>query len=228
VRVAAGPGQLGALGAHVATSPALGKLELHTGGAGLLLGLNRQNSPVTARLFRPEPTRAMLVGGLSCVHLLAYRALALGVRVIVQSARPAAWERFAAEAGGGVGFLQPEAAIDQPATAMFPQLVIIDVGPSVGELDSQAGTWRATLTVRDELTAWDADLLMRADVAVLQPLSEVEAALAASTLGLHEVQEWMIRIRADMVTLASHGTVRWALLAASPAEEQVVGNIARY
>jgi hypothetical protein len=170
----------------------------------------------------------MLVGGLSCVQLLAYRALALGVRVVVQSARPVAWERFATEAGGGVGFIPPGTAIDQPASAMFPQLVIIDVGPSVGELDAQAGTWRATLTVRDELTAWDVDLLMRADVAVMQPLSEVEAALAASTLGLHEVQEWMTRIRADMVTLASHGTVRWALLAASPAEEQVVGNIARY
>jgi hypothetical protein len=219
------PGQLGG---HIADQTALSHLELHTGGAGLLLGLNRQHTPVTARLFRPEPTRAMLVGGLSCVQLLAYRALALGVRVVVQSARPVAWERFATEAGGGVGFIPPGTAIDQPASAMFPQLVIIDVGPSVGELDAQAGTWRATLTVRDELTAWDVDLLMRADVAVMQPLSEVEAALAASTLGLHEVQEWMTRIRADMVTLASHGTVRWALLAASPAEEQVVGNITRY
>ncbi|MGH3648595.1 MAG: hypothetical protein ACRDTM_15655 [Micromonosporaceae bacterium] len=219
---------IGELGAHVTGHAALGNLELNTGGAGLLLGLNRQNSPVTARLFRPEPTRAMLVGGLACVQLLAYRALALGVRVVVQSARAAAWERFASGAGGGVGFIAPGAAIDTPATATFPQLVIIDVGPSVGELDAQAGSWRSTLTVRDELTAWDVDTLTRADVAVMQPLSEVEAALAASALGLHEVQEWMSRIRADMVTLVSHGTVRWALLAASPAEQQIVGNPTRY
>ncbi|MGH3729314.1 MAG: hypothetical protein ACRDTU_11260 [Micromonosporaceae bacterium] len=219
------PGQLGA---HITVHAALGNLEVNTGGAGLLLGLNRQNSPVTARVFRPEPTRAMLIGGLACVQLLAYRALALGVRVVVQSARAAAWERFAAEAGGGVGFIAPGSPIPQPATAMFPQLVIIDVGPSVGELDSQAGAWRTTLTVRDELTAWDVDTLMRADVAVMQPLSEVESALAASALGLHEVQEWMSRIRADMVTLASHGTVRWALLAASAAEQQVVGQPVRY
>jgi len=217
------------LGTHITTQQGLGRLELHSGGAGLLLGMNRQNSPVTARLFRPEPTRAMLVGGLSCVQLLAYRALALGVRVIVQSARPAAWEHFAAKAGGGgVGFIAPGVRIEQPATETFPQLVVIDVGPSVGELDAQAGSWRATLTVRDELTAWDVDTLMRADVAVMQPLSEVEAALAASALGLHEIQEWMSRIRHDMVTLASHGTVRWALLAASPAEIQVVGNPSRY
>lgn len=219
------PGQLAA---HLTNQAGLGPLELHTGGAGLLLGLNRQNSPVTARLFRPEPTRAMLIGGLSCAQLLAYRALALGVRVVVQSARPADWEHFAATTGGGVGFIPPGAGIEQPATAVFPQLVVIDVGPSVGELDAQAGSWRSTLTVRDELTAWDVETLMRADVAVMQPLSEVEAALAASALGLPEVQEWMSRIRADMVTLASHGTVRWALLAAAPAEQQVVGNPARY
>ena len=218
----------GDLSAHITGLSGLNNLELHTGGAGLLLGLNRQNSPVTARLFRPEPTSAMLVGGLSCVQLLAYRALALGVRVVVQSARAAAWERFAAESGGGVGFVAPGAVIDTPASAMFPQLVVIDVGPSVGELDAQAATWRSTLTVRDELTAWDVDTLMRADINILQPLSEVEAALAASALGLHEVQEWMSRIRSDMVTLASHGTVRWALLAASPTEQQIVGSPTRY
>src|SRR5690606_32198911 len=49
------------LGTHITTQQGLGRLELHSGGAGLLLGMNRQNSPVTARLFRPEPTRAMLV-----------------------------------------------------------------------------------------------------------------------------------------------------------------------
>ncbi|MGH3664186.1 MAG: hypothetical protein ACRDT8_00850 [Micromonosporaceae bacterium] len=216
------------LGAHVTGLPSLSHLELNTGGAGLLLGLNRENAPVTARLFRPEPTRAILIGGLGCAQLLAYRALALGVRVVIQSARAAAWERFAQEAGGGVGFIAPGMTIEQTATATFPQLVIIDVGPSVGELDSQAGSWRATLTVRDELTAWDIDTLMRADVAVMQPLVEVEAALAASALGLHEVQEWMTRIRADMVTLASHGAVRWALLAPSQTEQQVVGSPVRY
>lgn len=216
------------LSAHITRQSALDHLELNTEGAGLLLGLNRQNAPVTARLFRPEPTKAVLVGGLGCAQLLAYRALALGVRVVIQSARAAAWERFAQEAGGGVGFIAPGMTIEQPATSTFPQLVVIDVGPSVGELDAQAGSWRATLTVRDDLTAWDVDTLMRADVAILQPLNEVEAALAASALGMHEVQEWLTRIRADMVTLASHGTVRWALLAPSPAEQQVVGSPVRY
>ncbi len=47
---------------------------------GLVLGLNRDGDPVVVRLFRPEPTRAALIGGLPCAETLVLRALAIGRR----------------------------------------------------------------------------------------------------------------------------------------------------
>lgn len=214
--------------AHRSTTAIVAGLEVETGGAGLVLGLNRQHVPVTARLFRPEPTRAVMVGGLRCAQLLAFRAIALGVRVVVQSARPAAWEGFARAVEGSVGFVAPGLRIGTQATATRPLLVILDVGPTVGEMDQASIGWQATVTVRDELTAWDVDTLVRADLVVLQPLTEVEAALAASALGLSEVQEWLSRIRADMVTLISRGTLRWALLSPTAIERQLIGTPTRF
>src|SRR5204862_6737934 len=62
--------------------------------AGVVLGRNRRGRPVTARLIRPEPTRALLVGGVRLAELLTVRALALGVHVLVQTGRPHAWDPF--------------------------------------------------------------------------------------------------------------------------------------
>jgi len=97
---------------------------------------------------------------------------------------------------------------------------VVDVGP-VG-LDTGAG-WQATMIVRDELAPVDVDALSRADLVVLQPLRPDEAALAAGTLGLGEAQAWLTRIRADMVGVVNRRSVRWALLGATPIEQQLIG-----
>ena len=58
----------------------------------------------------------------------------------------------------------------------------------------------------------------RADLVVLQPLRPGEAALAGATLGLGEGQEWLTKIRADMVGMVNRRTVRFALLSPTPLE----------
>jgi len=216
------------LGVHLADPRTLRTLELTADGAGLMLGRNRQRHPVTARLFRPEHTRVLLAGDLRCAQLFAFRALALNAQIIIQSARPAAWEGFSRAlgrvvAGGSVHFIPPGTPHRAVGTRIRPVLVVLDVGPAVGNLQQTEAAWQATLNVRDTLTAWDVDSLVRADLVVMQPLSRMEAALAASTLGLTEVQEWLWRIRGDMVTLVNRGTVRWAQLAPSSVERQVIG-----
>jgi hypothetical protein len=83
------------------------------------------------------------------------------------------------------------------------------------------------LLLRDTLTPADLDPLAGADLAVLQPLAPDEAALAGAALGLGSAQEWLSRIRADMVAAVGrwpdgHRTVRWTLLCATDLEAQLI------
>lgn len=200
------------------------RLHLPLGGDGMMIGTNRHGTPVTVRLFRPEPTRLVLVGGIRAAQLLALRAMALGARVAVQTSRPYAWEPFVrgvSTPGETIGLVPAGGQVALPlGTPMRPLLLVVDVGP-VGVATGTA--WQATLVVRDELAAVDVDTLSRADLAVLQRLRPDEAALAAGTLGLSEAQGWLTRIREDMVGVVNRRSVRWALLSATSIEQQLVG-----
>jgi ESX secretion system protein EccE len=214
--------------AHPPSPGEIAQLYLPLGGNGLMVGTNRHGAAVTLRLFRPEPTRLVLIGGVRAAQLLALRAMALGARVVVQTSRPYSWEPFVRGVSTPDGTIALVPAGRQvalpPGTPMHPLLLVVDVGP-VGT-DTGAG-WQATMVVRDELAPVDVDALSRADLVVLQPLRPDEAALAAGTLGLSDAQDWLTRIRADMVGVVNRRSVRWALLSATPIEQQLVGTPTR-
>ncbi|MGS2613765.1 type VII secretion protein EccE [Micromonospora sp. LZ34] len=220
---------LAAAGAGVLGGPGPEALELPFGEAGLMIGSNRRGGAVTVRLFRPESTRVMLVGGVRAAQLVVLRALALGVRVAVQTARPRSWEPFVRGVGtpaGAIPLLPPGRPVGgEPGTPLRPHLVVVDAGPQPGP--EPGPPWRATLLVRDELTPADADALGRADLAVLQPLSPPEAALAGGALGLGASAEWLTRIRDDMVAVVNRRALRWALLSPTPIESQLIGRPSR-
>jgi hypothetical protein len=201
------------------------------GAAGVMLGSNRHGAPVIARLFRPEQTRALVVGGVRCAQLLTLRAMALGARVVVRTARPRAWEPFvrgAAVPGESIAVVPPGRTVQTaPASALHPLLIVVDLGP-VGPDDEPGAAWQATLVVRDEFSAADVDAASRADLLVLQPLRAEEATLLGGALGLGEVAQWMTRIRPDMVAVVNRRAVRWAALAQTPIETQLLGKPGRY
>ncbi|MFV2101960.1 type VII secretion protein EccE [Micromonospora sp. LOL_024] len=205
-------------------------LDLPYGSAGLMLGVNRHDRPVTVRLFRPEGTRVMLVGGVRAAQLLTLRAMALGARVVVRTARPHAWESFVRGAvvpGDTIPLLPPGRPLPgHPATPLTPMLVVQDApSPPAGPRPGTA--WQATLLVRDELTPADADASGRADLAVFQPLSPSEATVAGTCMGLGDSAQMLTRIRPDMVAVVNRRALRWALLAATPIEAQLVGPLTR-
>ncbi|SCL57871.1 type VII secretion protein EccE [Micromonospora citrea] len=210
--------------------PAPDGLELTLGEAGLMVGTNRHGGAVTVRLFRPEGTRVMLVGGVRAAQLVALRAMALGARVVVQTARPRSWEPFVrgvGTPGAMIPLVPPGRPVGGgPGSALCPLLVVVDAGPPPADPAPGAG-WRATLLVRDELTPADADALGRADLAVLQPLDPAEAALAGAALGLGGSAEWLTRIRDDMVAVVNRRALRWALLSPTPIESQLIGRPSR-
>jgi hypothetical protein len=200
--------------------------------AGVMLGHNRRGVPVTARLLRPEPTRAVLVGGVPAAQILTLRTLALGALVLVRTARPDAWTPFLraiSAPGDAITLVPPGQPVDLlPAEPAAPQFVVVDAGPAIpdavpGEAAMDAAEWRTTLVVRDDLAPADLDTLARADLVILQPLRPEEAELAGTTLGLGDNQQWLTRIRADMIGIVNRRTVRFALLSATALEQQFVG-----
>jgi type VII secretion protein EccE len=205
-------------------------LELPVAASGLMLGRNRQGEPVVARLFRAEQTRALLVGGVRCAQLIALRAMALGARVVVQTARPQAWSPFlrgAAVPGELIALIPPGRVVDIPAgSVLHPLLVIVDVGPVGADTRPGAG-FQATLVVRDDFTAADVDVAARADLLLLQPLRPDEATLVGAALGLGETAQWLTRIRSDMVGVVNRRAVRWAALAQTPIETHLIGEPSR-
>ncbi|HEU4424841.1 MAG TPA: type VII secretion protein EccE [Pilimelia sp.] len=204
----------------------LAGLDIPVGGAGLMAGTNRHGAPVLIRLFRREPTRALLVGGVRGAQLVVVRAMALGARIVVQTARPQAWEPFVrgvSAPGESITMTSPGRPVDgPPGTPLHPLLVVVDVGP-VGADGLPAGGWQATLIVRDDVAAVDTDALTRADLVMLQPLRPHEAAVVGPTLGLGDAAEWLTRIRQDMIGVVNRRAVRWALLSPTPIELQLIG-----
>lgn len=201
-------------------------MHLPVSSGGLMLGSNRHGKPVVIRLFRPEQTRALLVGGVRAAQLIALRAMALGARVVVQTARPQAWEPFvrgAAVPGESIAVVPPGRAFEiAPGSALHPLLVVVDVGP-VGADNRPGAGWQATLVVRDDFGPADVDVASRADLLLLQPLRPAEATLVGSALGLGEVAQWMTKIRPDMVGVVNRRAVRWAAFAQTPIEAQLIG-----
>ncbi|MFE9202664.1 type VII secretion protein EccE [Micromonospora sp. NPDC007230] len=213
--------------APAGTAPAPADLELSLGESGLMVGTNRRGGAVTVRLFRPGATRLLLVGGARAAQLIALRALALGARVVVQTARPRVWEPFVRGVGGAVPLIPPGRPVGgAPGSPLQPLLLVVDAGPVSPEAGPEA-PWRSVLVVRDELTPADSAALARADLAILQPLDPVEAALAGTALGLGGSAEWLTRIRDDMVAVVNRRALRWALLSPTPIESQLVGRPVR-
>lgn len=216
-----------------APAQSLTELELPVGGAGLMMGVNRHGEPTTIRLFRPEPTRVALFGGLRYAQLTALRALALGGQVVVQTGRPQVWEPFirgVSGSGDALTLAPPNRALEfTVATPLQPQLIVVDVGP-VGATGVPVveAAWRATLVVRDDLAPHDIDILARADLVLLPPLSAPEAEIAGNALGLSQLAGYLPRVRPDMVgVVAARKTLRWTLLSPTPIEQQLIGAISR-
>jgi hypothetical protein len=83
------------LDSQLTTVAALDRVVPPAGPAGVVLGFDRRERPVTLRVDGGEATRVVLVGGLRCAQLLAMRLAGVGLRTVVRSPRAAAWERFA-------------------------------------------------------------------------------------------------------------------------------------
>jgi len=221
------------LGTHLADADTVDAITVHSGGCGLAIGVNQHGSPVLIRLFRTEPTVALAVGGLRFAQLIGFRALAVGAQVVVHTGRPDAWLVFArlcAPHPDAIRLISPRSGPAPPGAVNQPQLLIIDSesGALAEPETPPAGSWSTVLTVRDELSGWDAPALVRADIVLLQRLSPAEAKLAAQTMNVPDVERPITQVSGDMVALITHSALRWARIAQTEAERRLIGPIDRH
>jgi type VII secretion protein EccE len=199
------------------------------GGSGLMIGVNRHQEPLTFKIFRPEATRIVVIGGVPIAQTVAVRAMALGAHILVQTTRPWAWEAFSRGLGAGAPLtvMAPGPVTVPPGHPLHPLLTIVDAGPVAADR-SQGTPWHSTLVLRDDLSPVDVDVLGRADLALLQPLHPAEAAVAVSVLGLSRDQEsWLARAQPGMIGVIHRRSVRWAALSQTPYEQQLIGSLNR-
>ena len=215
---------------HLATGSTLPGLTTHLHGDGLIVGRDQRSAPVTLRLFRPEPTLIVLVGGTGLAQLLSMRAMALGAQVHIETTRPGAWEPFLRGCGAGPDIVVMTLPGHQPAYAPSltrPRLVLVDSGATVGQDLTVTMPRRTVIVFREELTAWDIDTVGAADAVVMQRLTEAEAAVAAATLQVTTSQGWFSRIGPEMVAVAGQGRVRWAMVSPTSIERRLFPSLAR-
>ncbi|WP_285473871.1 type VII secretion protein EccE [Actinoplanes sp. NBRC 101535] len=205
----------------------IGVAEVSRPDAGLVVGRNRHGRPALAEVFRPVPTRVLLVGGIACAQLLVFRALAVGARVLVRTDRPARWEPFVlgtATTPGSLVLSPPERAFTiTPGSALRPILIVQDTGRAAPPITG----WQTVLTVREAVGAADLHAAAESDLLLLQPLRENEAVLLGDRLRLGGTASLLTRITSGMVAVIGRRSVRWVALSPTSVEKVLIGPVDR-
>ncbi|MDF2978402.1 MAG: hypothetical protein K0S40_3130 [Actinomycetospora sp.] len=103
--------------------------------AGVVLGADPDGEPVAVTLVRPAPTRVVVLGGLYLARQVVLRAAGVGIRSVVVTGRPPAWEsvRLAAQPADAEAAAEPDDPEAQTTLVVLPSLV-----PAVSDLADDA------------------------------------------------------------------------------------------
>ena len=218
-----------ALDTHLADLPTAAAVTLRTGGSGVVLGTAPDGTAASIALFRPEPTTGVAVGGLALAQLIAFRALAVGARVVVETRRPAAWQTFGNLSPGATGSitLTEHADDDTPGSVQTPRLLLVDAESAASAEPRRVGRWSTVVTAHDRLSTWSAPLLGTSDLALLLTPTLNEARLAASALNLPDAARQLAGHPEGTVVVAHRGGWRTAAVALTDVEQWLVGDLSR-
>lgn len=202
----------------------LGRLTVPNAPAGVLLGNDHTGKPVRLRLFRPKPTRIVLVDRWWVERILVFRSLALGARVVIHTPLPQQWQGFGERATGERQRLitaPQDRPVPVPASVRQPGLVVTEGPP----LDlPNAGPWHAQLTVAPWFGDYLGQPILDADLVILRRLSARELAIATSMLRIDRVDGAALKTTPeDGVVLYQPGMRRYVRLAPTPLEQQAFG-----
>jgi hypothetical protein len=215
------------IGSHTVSRSALAQIRISPASSGLILGMDRHQGPVLVRLFRSTPTHVALVGGVWAGQLVAFRALALGARVVVVTTDPYAWQGFGERATGQadrVSVMTVEQPLTLAGSVRQPVLVIYDQAGVGANAPQPLGPWQTQLTVLRRLDQAGVSSVRDSDLVILQRLNGPEASLAGDALRLPAPSTQFLQVMAnDMVALVGGGTDRYVWLTQTEVELQYAG-----
>jgi len=220
------------IGSQRANSDTAGAIRVHTGGAGLILGANERGRPVTVSFFRSEPTVVTSIGSLGLIQLIAFRALALGAQLVVTTGRPSAWSTLSRAASDthrtAVEVVPPHHQPDRRGSSLRPYLLVVDGDSTaaVGATPTVPG-WSTVAIVREHVTSWDTGLLGRADLLLTQTLSPQESGTLCGALSIPDYLDAFTELPEETIGAITHGGIRWARLARTALERQVLAPLDR-
>jgi len=198
------------IGHHRADDAALDQIQVPSPGTGLVLGYGQSRQPVMVRLFRPEPTRMTLIGGLWISQVIAFRALALGARLAVFTGRPGVWRGFglwATSRDDRVVVLPADRPVVITGTSpLTPALLLFDGDVLGASVRPPLGPWQTQLTVLPQLTAYGFPAVQESNAVITQRLDSEESKAAASVLHLTSETAGLLQMMTeDMVATFGGG-----------------------
>jgi len=216
-------------GTHVGAPEQLAWLRFGADPAGLVLGRDVEQTLVPVRMFREEPVRLTLIGGVWLASLVAFRALAVGARVVVCTAAADRWHPLvrAVQNSDRLAVLIGEQTVNVAAGWASPVLLIDDFGPAGPTTPAQRGNlapWQTRLTVLPWLTPAGAPAAGSATLVLAQRLTPDEAAAAADLLWLSDETAGLLQaLQDDMVALIGGGADRYVWVNPTTVETHFFG-----
>jgi hypothetical protein len=193
----------------------LARLSPRAGATGLLLGRDTDRAAVLVPLFRPEPTRCVVIAGPWLARVVVFRCLALGAKVLVRTTEPQRWD--------GLGTVIPGPT---PATGHVgePVLHVADLGGRTGGDLAADASWQTLFTVADQLTEPAAAVLASADTVLVQRMWPQQAEYVASALRVEpSVAQAIAALPDDSAVLLAEGQYRQLWLGSTALERRMFG-----
>jgi len=173
-------------GEHLVARSGLAQLAGPIGPGGLVVGLDEERRPVPVRLF-VEPTRVAVVGDPYVVRVLAFRAIAMGARIRIVTARPEIWQSLSDALGADRRLLLLVRPGTPPATAgslARPVLTVLDAASLRAGNRRTAASWGTVLTLLPAVSDSAMMVLRTAHLTLLQRCDHPQARRACAVLGL--------------------------------------------
>lgn len=224
------------LGRHTTPIEALDQLSVRRSGFGLQLGRGRSGEPVVLRLFRPQPTTALLLGGAWAAELLCYRALRCGARAVVFSEAAASWVELGRRATGRTDRVAVRVPGDEVATAGSADVPVLRLDRTGEPAGPELPGWTTRLSVVEpgmlgQYAAGSGGTGQRGrwDLVLTQRLAPQEIAVLAHLLELPPPTQEALAALPDAVLAVLTGSgVHYAWVDLSPVEREVLGALPRH
>lgn len=136
---------------------AMARFTVPVGGCGQVVGATEDGSGVAVPLFGPSVRRVEIVGSLRFTQLMVLRAVAVGAKVIVHSARPQAWAHLVDEIGAPAALCVSSAGGAHHAASAT--MIVYDGVTSAGQVSDATAVY-ARESEDIQAAAPDADVLL--------------------------------------------------------------------